>query len=118
MQEEFDADPALDVQIVLANYKPLTNLEDNIVSMTESCFIPADATDIPFGMFDEAYAITVVNMDVHVQYAEGWGIGDQSLEAPDSVLLSPQGEVIDRFLTFDGVEWHTDEVKAFILSHI
>lgn len=118
MQEEFDADEDLDIQIVLANYKPLTNLKKNILSMTESTFIPAGAKDIPFGMFDEAYAVAVINMDVHVQYVEGWGIGDQSPGTPDSVLLSPRGEVIVRFLTFDGSDWHTDEVKEFILSNI
>ena len=117
MQEDFEAD-GLDIQIVLANYKPLTNLEENIVSMTESTFIPADAPDIPFGMFDEAYAITVINMDVHVQDAEGWKMGDQTPDSPDSVLLSPKGEIVAHFSTFDGSDWHTDEVKDFILDNI
>ncbi len=118
LQEEFDGEDGIEVKIVFANFKPITNLEDNIRVMTEPCFPPSGAEDIPFGMFDGAYAVKVDNMDVHVLFAEQWAVGTQVAGTPDSVLLSGRGEVIDRYLIFDGFDWFTDGVGEFIRSNI
>ncbi len=107
----------MNVQLIFSNYKPLTNFEDNIISMSNTYFIEAEA-EIPFFMFDDAYAVKAGNMEVHMLFAEQWEVATQQEGSPDSVLISPEGEVVERFELFDGSNWYGDDVKDFILSHI
>ncbi len=113
------------MQIVIFDWNSMADdLDTEIADTTQPCFPQADAKDLPYGMWDKADEIIVdiggYDKAYHPLQYEYWEIliyGDPN--SGDSVLLTPEGEVIDRMTVYKSASvWYTDDVKDFILSNL